>query len=148
MHPALRAIAPWLHLALDHVLAFVGLLSFSFIGLLGALNKLKVRMLPFLVGATIIWVVSGMVLLVGEVKLVGVGNLLAPASKEATLALQFIKRVSFAWFAGSAIGAGLVAITILFEKYSKSRAAQLVSLAMRTAVFAAAFWIYLRTYVL
>src|SRR5215831_19145722 len=105
MHDALRLVAPWLHLALDHVLGFVGLLFFSFFGLLGALNKFKVRMLPFLVGATIIWVVAGLVVIVGEIRLVGATRVLAPAGKEALLAVQFIKRISFAWFAGSTIGA-------------------------------------------
>jgi len=56
--------------------------------------------------------------------------------------------MSFAWFAGSTIGAGLIAITMLFERYSKSGAVQLASLVIRTAIFAVALWIYLRTYVL
>jgi len=148
MHDALRLVAPWLHLALDHVLGFVGLLLFSFFGLLGALNKFKVRVLPFLIGATIIWAVAGVVVIAGEISLLGPADLLRPHGREAILAVQFIKRAGFAWFAGSIIGAGLIAITVLFERYSKSRSVRLASLAMRTAVFAVAFWIYLRTYVL
>ena len=148
MHEALRTVAPWLHLALDHVLGFVGLLFFSFFGLLGALNKFKVRMLPFLIGATIVWAVAGVVVIAGEISLLGPADLLRPHGREAILAVQFIKRVSLAWFAGSTIGAGLIGITVLFERYSKSRTVQLASLVMRTAVFAVAFWLYLRTYVL
>jgi len=148
MHDAMRLVAPWMHLALDHVLGFVGLLAFSFFGLLGALNKFKVRLLPFLIGATLIWAVAGVVLIAGEVSLLGPGDLLRPHGREAVLAVQFIKRASFAWFAGSTIGAGLIAITVLFERYSKSRSVKLAGLAMRTAVFAVAFWLYLRTYVL
>ncbi len=148
MHEALRTVAPWLHLALDHVLGFVGLLFFSFFGVLGALNKFKVRMLPFLIGATIVWAVAGVVVIAGEISLLGPADLLRPHGREAVLAVQFIKRLSFAWFAGSIIGAGLIAITVFFERYSKSRAVHLASLVMRTAVFAVAFWLYLRTYVL
>jgi hypothetical protein len=148
MHEALRIVAPWLHLALDHVLGFVGLLFFSFLGLLGALHKFKVRMLPFLVGATIVWAVAGLAVMVGEISLVGPADLLRPHGREAIFAVQFIKRASFAWFAGSTIGAGLIAITVLFEKYSASRAVKVASLVMRTAVFAVAFWMYLRIYVL
>ena len=148
MHDAMQLVAPWMHLALDHVLGFVGLLLFSFFGLLGALNKFKVRLLPFLIGATLIWAVAGVVLIAGEVSLLGPGDLLRPRGREAILAVQFIKRASFAWFAGSTIGGGLIAITVLFERYSKSRSVKLAGLAMRTAVFAVAFWLYLRTYVL
>jgi len=148
MHDAMRLVAPWLHLALDHVLGFVGLLFFSFFGLLGALNKFKVRLLPFLIGATIIWAAAGVVVIAGEISLLGPDELLRPHGREAILAVQFIKRASFAWFAGSTIGAGLIAITVLFERYSKSRSVKLAGLAMRTAVFAVAFWLYLRTYVL
>ncbi len=148
MHDAMRMVAPWLHLALDQALGFVGLLFFSFFGLLGALKKFKIQMMPFLVGATIVWGVAGIVVIGGEVSLLGVPNLLRPQGREAILAVQFIKRASFAWFAGTAIAAGLIGVTVLFERYSKSRSVQLASLAVRTAVFAVALWIYLRTYVL
>ena len=143
-----RIVAPWLHRVMDHVFGFVGLLFFSFFGLLGALNKFKVRLLPFLIGATIIWAAAGVVVIAGEISLLGPDELLRPHGREAILAVQFIKRAGLAWFAGSIIGAGLIGITVLFERYSKSRGVKLATLAMRTAVFAVAFWIYLRTYVL
>jgi hypothetical protein len=148
MHDAMRVVAPWLHLALDHVYGFVGLLFFSFFGLLGALNKFKFRMLPLLIGATIVWALAGAVVIVREISLLGPANLLKPHGGEAILAAQFIKRMSSTWFAGSTLGAGLIAITMLFERYSKSRPIQFATLVMRTAVFAVALWIYLRTYVL
>ncbi len=148
MHDATRMVAPWLHLALDHAYGFVGLLFFSFFGLLGALNKFKFRMLPLLVSATIVWAVAGAVLIVGEIGLLGPANLLRPHGRETILGVQFIKRMSSVWFAGSALGAGLIGITMLFERYSKSRTVQFATLVMRTAVFAVALWIYLRTYVL
>jgi len=141
-------VAPWLRLALDHVLGFVGLLFFSFFGLLGALNKFKFRTLPLLVGATIVWAVAGAVMIVSEISLLGSANLLRPHGREAVEAVQSIKRIGSVWFAGSTLGAGLIAITILFERYSKSRTVQFATLVMRTAVFALALWIYLRTYVL
>jgi hypothetical protein len=148
MHDAMRIVAPWLHLALDQVFGLVGLLFFSFFGLLGALNKYKFRMLPLLVGTTIIWAVAGAVVIVGEISLLGPANLLRPHGREAILAVQFIKRISSTWIAVSTLGAGLIAITMLFERYSKSRTVQFATLVMRTAVFAVALWIYLRTYVL
>jgi hypothetical protein len=148
MHDAMRMVTPWLHLGLDHVYGFVGLLFFSFFGLLGALNKFNFRMLPLLVAATIVWAVAGAVVIVAAIFLLGPANLLKPHGREAILAVQFIKRMSSAWFAGSTLGAGLIAITMLFERYSKSRTVQLANLVMRTAVFAVALWLYLRTYVL
>ncbi len=148
MHDAMRTVAPWLHLALDHVFGFAGLLFFSFFGLLGALNKFKFRMLPLLVGATIVWAMAGAVMIVSEISLLGPANLLRPHGREAILAMPFIKRMSSAWFAGSVLGVGLIVITMLFERYSKSRAVQFATLVMRAAVFAVALWIYLRTYVL
>ncbi len=148
MHDAMRMVAPWLHLALDHVYGFVGLLFFSFFGLLGALNKFKFRMLPLLIGATIVWALAGAVVIGSELSLLGPANLLKPHGREAILAAQFIKRMSSTWIAGSILGAGLIAITMLFERYSKSRTVQFASLVMRAAGFAVALWIYLRTYVL
>ena len=148
MHEATRMVGPWLHLALDHVLGFVGLLFFSFFGLLGALNKFKFRMLPLLVGATLVWAMAGAVMIVSEISLLGPANLLRPHGREAIEAVQSIKRIGSVWFAGSTLGAGLIAITMLLERYSKSRTVQFATLLMRTAVFALALWIYLRTYVL
>jgi hypothetical protein len=148
MHDVMHLAAPWAHLALDQVLGFVGLLFFSFFGLLGALTKFNVRMLPFLVGATIIWGVAGIVVIGGEISPLGLDNIIKPQGREAFLAVQFVKRVAFAWFAGTTIGSGLIVITLLYEKYSKSRAVQLSSLLVRAAVFVVAFWLYLRTYVL
>ena len=148
MHDAIRMVVPWLHLALDHVLGFVGLLFFSFFGLLGALNKFNFRMLPLLVGATLVWAVAGAIMIVGEISLLGPANLLRPHGREAILAVQFLKRMSSAWFAGNILGAGFIAITMLFERYSKSRSVQFFTLVLRTAVFAVALWLYLRTYVL
>jgi hypothetical protein len=148
MHDVVRIVTPWLHRAMDHVLGFLGLLFFSFFGLLGALKKYQVRVLPLLVGATIIWAVAGVVMIAGEIGLLGPADFLHPHGREAVLAVHFIKRMSFAWFAGTTIGAGLIAITMLFERYSKSGAVQLASLVIRTAIFAGALWLYLQTYVL
>lgn len=148
IHDVVRIVTPWLHRVMDHVLGFVGLVFFSFFGLLGALNRFQVRILPLLIGATIVWAVAGVVVIVGGIGLLGPANFFHPHGREAILAVQFIKRVSFAWFAGSSIGAGLIVITLVFERYSKSRAVQLASLVIRTAIFAVALWLYLRTYVL
>ncbi len=145
MHDATRMVAPWLHLALDHAYGFVGLLFFSFFGLLGALNKFKFRMLPLLVSATIVWAVAGAVLIVGEIGLLGPANLLRPHGRETILGVQFIKRMSSVWFAGSALGAGLIGITMLFERYSKSRTVQFADLRTPKLTARAVDWLWLST---
>jgi hypothetical protein len=71
-----------------------------------------------------------------------------PHVHQAWLSSALAKRAAFAWLAGTGIGVGLIAITVLYEKFGQSRVLHVGSLVMRTAFFLAAFMIYLRLYVI
>lgn len=148
MHDLIRSVAPWVQQVLEQVVGFVGLLFFAFFGLLGALAKFRVRILPFLVGATIVWVVLGLVAIGTGARPFGLGGMTTPHVQQAWLSSALVKRAAFAWLAGTGIGIGLIAITVLYEKFGQSRVLHVGSLVMRTAFFLAAFMIYLRLYVI
>jgi hypothetical protein len=140
-------LAPaWAHSAVDQLVGFTGLLFFSFFGLLGALGKFRVRLLPYLLVGTILWLVLGLIA-IGAVPH-DVGGLITPQVRKAWLSPAFVHRATVAWLAGAGIGTGLIAITLIYERCRQSRLLRIGSLVVRTSVFLAAFWLYLRTYVI
>jgi hypothetical protein len=146
MYDVSHFVPPWTHLAIDQLLGFVGLLFFSFFGLLGALAKFRVRLLPYLVVATIVWAILGLIAI--SARPLELEGIVSSQIRKAWLSPAFVHRATFAWLAGAVIGTGLITISLVYEKCARSRLLRIGSLLVRTTVFIAAFWIYLRTYVI
>lgn len=136
----------WARPAIDQLVGFVGLLFFSFFGLLGALSKFRVRLLPYLVVATTLWAILGLIAIAPVPY--DLGGVITAQLRKAWLSPALMHRATLAWLAGSGIGIGLIAITLIYERCAKSRLLRIGSLVVRTSLFFAAFWIYLRNYII
>src|SRR6266852_9559446 len=94
----------------------MGFVSIVVPAFFGILDSRKVKVLPWLIGITIFWTCYGVILLTGGIIPLGPGDFISPADRQVWMSSAFFTEGSRVWLTGTAIGTGLIGISLAREK--------------------------------